>query len=338
MTPAALGKNCEGEERPSNEDGEMTRTGADRNEDSIPTQTGGKGEPNSPAELGPRDWLQTLKRTVVEMKRDRVTLTAGGLAYYWFLSLFPALIAAVGLVALLKLDPGLVQDILNGIKKALPPGASGVLSDAVNSATRSSTGAGRAAIVGLVIAVWSASSGMGALQDGLNVAYDVPEDRKFLAKRLVGILMLLVMLVLGVIPAALILFWKPLGDFFDGFVPLPGGLFDILWIATIAVVALVGLGLMFSALYFLGPKRKSPRWQWVSPGGIIGVLIWLVATIAFQLYVTQFGKYAQTYGALAGVVILVLWLFLTALAVLIGGEFNAELERQAAIRRGDTSG
>jgi membrane protein len=311
----------------------MPEGDAERKENSIPSQRGGVGEPDSPTDLGPRDWFQTLKRTVAEMKQDRVTLTAGGLAYYWFLSLFPALIAAVGMVALLKLDPGIVQDILNGIKQALPPGASGVLSDAVSSATQSSTGAGRAAVIGLVIALWSASSGMGALQDGLNVAYDVPEDRKFLPKRFIGIIMLLVMLILGVIPAALILFWKPLGNLVDGFVPLPGGLFDILWIAVIAVVALLGLGLMFSALYFLGPKRKSPRWQWVSPGGIIGVVIWLVATIAFQLYVTQFGKYAQTYGALAGVVILVLWLFITALALLIGGELNAELERQAAIRR-----
>jgi membrane protein len=317
------------------EDRQMSRNDTEKGAP-VPTQSGGTGEPDSPTDLGARDWFQTLKRTVTEMKQDRVTLTAGGLAYYWFLSLFPALIAAVGMVAILKLDPGIVQDILNGIKKALPPGASGVLSDAVSSATQSSTGAGRAAIVGLVIALWSASSGMSALQDGLNVAYDVPEDRKFLAKRFVGILMLLVMLVLGVIPAALILFWKPMGTFVDGFVPLPGGLFDILWIVVIGIVALVGLGLMFSALYFLGPKRKSPRWQWVSPGGIVGVVIWVAATVAFQLYVTQFGKYAETYGALAGVVILILWLFITALAVLIGGELNAELERQAAIRQGET--
>jgi membrane protein len=101
-------------------------------------------------------------------------------------------------------------------------------------------------------------------------------------------------------------------------------------------VAIIALSLMFAALYFLGPKRQGPKWKWVSPGGIIAVIIWLVATVAFQFYVTQFGKYAETYGALAGVVILILWLFITALAVLIGGELNAELERQAAIRRGET--
>jgi membrane protein len=178
----------------------MSRTQQEQTEDQIPVQTGDKKEPDSPTDLGKRDWLSTLKRTAKEMKQDRVTLTAGGLAYYWFLSLFPALIAAVGLIALLQLDPKVVQDILNGIKQALPPGAAGVLSDAVESATNSSTGAGRAAIIGLVVAVWSASSGMGALQDGLNVAYDVPEDRKFLAKRLIAVLMLVVTLLLGVVP------------------------------------------------------------------------------------------------------------------------------------------
>jgi membrane protein len=315
----------------------MSRTQEEQTEDQVPVQTGDKGEPDSPTDLGKRDWLSTLKRTAKEMKQDRVTLTAGGLAYYWFLSLFPALIAAVGLIALLQLDPKVVEDILNGIKQALPPGAAGVLSDAVESATKSSTGAGRAAIIGLVVAVWSASSGMGALQDGLNVAYDVPEDRKFVAKRLIAILMLVVTLLLGVVPAALILFWKPLGNTVDQFVPLPGAVFDVLWIVAIAVVAIIALSLMFAALYFLGPKRQGPKWKWVSPGGIVAVIIWLVATIAFQFYVTEFGKYAKTYGALAGVVILILWLFITALAVLIGGELNAELERQAAIRRGEES-
>ncbi|MDQ3661488.1 MAG: YihY/virulence factor BrkB family protein [Actinomycetota bacterium] len=315
----------------------MTRTNAENSEDAVPTQAGGVGEPDSPTELGPRDWFQTLKRTAVEMKQDRVTLTAGGLAYYWFLALFPALIGAVGMIALLQLDPRVVQDILDGIRSALPPGASSVLSDAVNSATESSTGAGRAAIIGLVIALWSASSGMGALQDGLNVAYDVPEDRKFLPKRAIGILMLLLMLLFGVVPATLILFWKPLGEFVNGLVPLPSALFDIIWLVAIGAVAIMSLSVMFAALYFLGPKRPSPRWQWVSPGGIIAVLIWLAATVAFQFYVTEFGKYAKTYGALAGVVILILWLFITALAVLIGGELNAELERQAAIRREKTS-
>lgn len=299
----------------------------------VPPASNEPPGPTKPTELGGRGFMASVRRAVKEMKQDRVTLTAGSLAYYWFLALFPALIALIGVIVLVQLDPSVVTQLVDAVKTALPGGASTVITDAVENASQSQSGGTIAAIIGVALALWSATSGMGALQDGLNIAYDVPEDRKFIAKRLMAIPMLLSLLVFGAPAAALLIFRKPLGDAIQEYVPLvPATLFDIVWTAAIVLVAVIFVGLMFSALYYLGPKRANPHWRWVSPGGIIGTLIWLLASFGLSFYISAgLGSYSETYGSLAGVVLLILWLYLTGLALLIGGELNAELERQAAM-------
>jgi membrane protein len=282
----------------------------------VPSQKSGGPGPDSPLDLQPRDWKSTGKRTLKEIKDDRVTLIAAGMAYYFFLAIFPALIALVGVFGIAHINP---SGFIDSIRSALPGGAGTALTKAIAHADKPSKGASLiAAIGGIVLAVFSASSGMVALQKGLNVAYDVSEDRKFLKARVIALVLLVAMLLLGGVPSPLFTFGE-------------STIFTVIGY----IVSIIAVVVLFSVFYYLAPNRESPSWQWVSTGGIVGTLLWILASIALGIYVGNFNSYSKTYGPLAGVIVLILWLYLSSLAVLIGGELNAELERQAA--RGPTA-
>lgn len=281
----------------------------------IPTQQKGSPGPDSPLELPAPDWRDTLVRTVKEIKGDRVTLVAAGMAYYFFLAIFPGLIAAVGILGLIDVSDAFLDEVTSSITSTLPGDAGAILTTALNDAQSAPEGASLiAAFFGIAVALWSASSGMVALQSGMNIAYDIPEDRTFVMKRLVAFALIVVTGVLGAVPT----------PFFSG----DSTFFSILgWLVT--AVALI---VMFAIFYAIGPKRETPHWKWVSPGGLVGATIWAIAAIALSIYVGGLGNYSKTYGELGGVVVLILWLYLSALSILIGGELNAELERQSALR------
>lgn len=291
--------------------------------------------PDNPLELGGRAWRETLRRSLRKFGRDRCSMSAGSLAYHWFLALFPAIIALLGLLALVHAGGGLVQHLVHALRTALPSGAAGVFIAAVQAATKRASGPAITVIVGLLVAVWSASAAMTALQTALDIAYEVPKDRKFAAKRLRALVMMLVTLVLGGLGAALLVFGAPIGAGIAQHLPIHGLTFTVVWTVLRWLVTIVVITALFSFFYFYAPNRESPRWQWVSAGGLLATFIFLAASVGFSFYVTRLGSYAKTYGAFAGVAILIFWFYLTGLAVLLGGEINAELEREATARGAD---
>ncbi len=286
----------------------------------------------SPTRLTRSEWRAAGKGALAHTKADRVNVVGGSLAYRWFLSMFPALIALLGVTSLLQLPSSVVDRLIHGAASALPSGASGVLTSAIRHAQHRASGALVATIIAAAVALFSATSSMTVLQTGLDMAYEIPSDRKFLAKRLVALELMVAVAVLGGAASALIVLGAQIGHGIGGFVPIGGSLFDAVWTAVRWIAAVVLVCLLFSFIYWIGPNRESPRWQWLTPGAVVGTLLWVLVSLAFSFYTSSFGSYGKTYGAFAGVAILILWLYATGAVVLLGAELNAELERTRAGR------
>jgi membrane protein len=284
----------------------------------------------SPAKLTKGEWKVSLKAALRHAKDDRLNIVAGSLAYRWFLSLFPTLIALLGVSALIHLAPSIVDKLIHGAAIALPAGASGVVTSALRHATTRTSGALGAVVLASVVALWSATSSMTVLQAGLDMAYEIPEDRKFVAKRLVALGLMVVVAILGGAASALIVFGPQLGHAIQGAAPVAGTAFVVAWTIVRWAAAVILVTLLMAVIYWVGPNRESPRWKWLSPGALIATGLWVAASLAFSYYTSSFGSYGKTYGAFAGVAILIFWLYVTGAVVLLGAEINAELERRQA--------
>jgi membrane protein len=278
---------------------------------------------DTPQEIPAKGWKDIAKRTGKEVKADQVPLLAAGVAFYTLLALFPAIIAGVSIYGLVA-DPQTVRDQINQLANTLSPETAKLIGQQIQQVTSSAGGAlGFATILGILTALWSASSGMKALITGVNLAYDETEGRKFVKLRGLSILMTVGAMVLLGVALALIV----------GFPAVPDSWPTVLqWAAAILRFVLLAVLLMagLAALYRYAPDRDKPKWGWASPGSVVATVLWVLASVGFSIYVNAFGNYNKTYGALAGVIILTFWLYLTAFVVLVGAELNAEMELQTA--------
>jgi membrane protein len=305
-------------------------------DEALPPLSQVEGGPDNPLEIGATGWKNTLKRSVKKFSLDRCTMAAGSLAYHWFFALFPAVVAAIGVISLVKLDQAQLDHLINGLGQALPGGASEVFKTAIMQAGKKSSGAQTTVILGTLLAIWSASGGMVALETALDVAYEVPKSAKFIKKRLKSFVLILCTVVFGGLSSIFIVEGAPLGHSLSNLIGIHGIGFTIVWTVVRWVLTIILVSLLFSCYYYFGPNREIPSWKWVSPGGVVGTIIFLAASLGFSFYVSEFGNssYSKTYGSLAGVALLIFWLYLAGIAVLLGGEINAESERQAAAEAG----
>ncbi|HVE75726.1 MAG TPA: YihY/virulence factor BrkB family protein [Actinomycetota bacterium] len=302
----------------------------------IPAPSAGEADKESPRELTKQDWKLVLKRTAAEMKNDHGTLIGAGVAFYWFLAIFPGLIAAVGILDLVDAGSALTNGIQDVIRSALPGEAAQILTKAVSGAASGKERASLiATLIGIALALWSASTGMVALQAGLDVSYDVKVERTFFKKRLYGVLLVIMTAVFGGLAAGLLIFGKPSSRWIIENLPA-GRAFGVAWDLFRWGVALVGLIVLVATYYYFGPNRRKPSWQWITPGGILATVGWLLVSKIFSFYVRTFGEesYAQTYASLVGVVVLLFWMYLSVLVILLGAELNGQLERRNAERSG----
>jgi membrane protein len=280
-------------------------------------------EADKPSEIPARGWWQVVRRAWKEAKADQVPLLAAGVAFFGFLALFPAVAAAVltyGLVA----DPAQIRQQADELGSAMPAAGRDLLLqqiDALVSAPRQSLGIGLA--IAVVAALWSASGGVGNMLTAVNIAYDEDETRGFVRRKGLALLLTLGSIVFVLLAVALFSVGAAIGD--DVATPI-----RIALTVGRLLLAIVLITIVLAVIYRVGPDRDAPKMRWVSIGAAVATVIWLVASIGFSLYVETFGNYAKTYGSLAAIVILMLWLWISAYAILLGAEINAEAEQQTA--------
>jgi membrane protein len=284
----------------------------------------GRGrEAGAPQEIPPKGWKDIAKRTLKEVKQDQVTLLGAGVAFYSLLALFPAVIAGVSIYGLVA-DPATVQDQISRLTEILSPETAKIIGTQLEQVTSGAGGAlGLATVIGILTALWSASSGMKAMVTGVNLAYDETEGRRFVKLRGLSILLTLGAMVLMGLALALIVGFPAVADSWPVALRWTAGILRWVLLAALLIAAL-------AVLYRFAPDRDEPRWTWVSWGSGVATVLWILASIGFSVYANSFGNYNKTYGALAGVIILMFWLYLTAVIVLVGAELNTEMELQTA--------
>jgi membrane protein len=278
----------------------------------------------SSAQLRGSGWRQSVVQVRRNAARDRCGTTAVSLAYQSFLALLSTVIALLGLSGLAHMAPSTVHRLADGVSKALPAGASGALTQAISAAASQSFRASLIALIaGLVLALSTASGAVAVLQTALDAAYGRPAGKTPLARRLRALPVLVAAAVLGGLACALLVFGQPVGAEIAGHVGITGTAFVAGWTFVRWVAAVAATSVLLTVCYH-GP---SHRWRWLSAGGLAATGVFLVACIAASFYVARLGSFGRPYGALAGPVILALWLYLAGLAILIGAELNGESAR-----------
>jgi membrane protein len=299
--------------------------------DNEPSRSREDRAPEGPTDLKREAWGKVLKRTIAAFRKNNLTVWAAALTYYGVLSIFPALLALVSILGLI--GKSATQPLINNLSSVASGPAKQIITSAIQNLQSGRGGAGVLFVVALAGALWSASGYVAAFMQGSNVIYGVGEGRpiwKTVPTRLLTTLVLLLLLALAAVGVT----------FTGGLATQAGKLLGAgssavtIWDIAKWPVILAILMTMLSILYWASPNVKHPRFRWVSAGGILGVVVSIIASAGFALYVANFASYNKTYGAFGGVIVFLVWLWISNIAILLGAEFNAELERGRQIHAG----
>jgi membrane protein len=286
--------------------------------------------PERPTQLPGGSWWAAVKRTVREFQVDSLSDRAAALTYYSVLSIFPALLVVISLVDLAGAST--IQTLLANLGQVAPGSVNLILATAIENLQRTRGSAGVLALIGLAVALWSASNYIAAFMRASNAIYDVPEGRPVWKTLPIRIAVTVVVMVLLAVSAVAVVATGGLADRIGRLLGL-GSAVVTAWDLAKWPVLLLLVSFMFALLYWASHNAKQP-FRWVTPGGILAVVVWVLASAGFAVYVANFGSYNKTYGSLAGVIVFLVWLWLSNTAILLGAELNAELERGRAIAAG----
>ncbi len=306
-----------------------TKTGDDNPYDlSAPPPDAG---PDSPTELKGKGLVAALKRTFKQFSQDNLSDWAAALTYYGVLSIFPGLLVIVSLLGLLSRNGQ--KSVQDAVHQLAPNAQLQNLVNTVLTQVKDPGKAGFAAILGIVLAFWSASGYIAAFMRASNAVYDVPEGRPIWKTLPIRVGVTAVVGVMLIASAAIVIFTGDLARIVGDKIGL-GSAAVTAWSIAKWPVLLILVSLMFAILYWASPNAKTGTFRWVSPGGIFAVLLWIVASAAFALYLANFANYNKTYGTLGGVIAFLVWMWISNIAILLGAEFDAELQRGRAIAAG----
>jgi membrane protein len=287
----------------------------------------------APTDLSRKDWLAIFQRAVKESIDDGLPMIASALAYSSFLAIPSVLLLTVGLFTLFA-SPDTIRELIDRLSTFMPGDAAQLLGESLQRLEQQPSTGIVMATVGLVLALWSATSAMTTYMAAVNIAYDREDDRGFARKRLVAILMAAA-IAGAVLLVGLLLVFGPYVERWVGDVLGLEGVTSWLWWVVQWPLLVAGLLAAFAVVLHFAPAGKRPPWQWFTPGALVALVVWLVASVGFALYTGLFGSYNKTWGSLSAVIVTLVWLWLTGLALLFGGEVNAEAERSRELRTRD---
>lgn len=287
--------------------------------------------PDSPTELPKPSLKAVLRRALQEFRHDNLTVLAAALTYYAILSIFPGMVVLVSVLGLLGRHTA--EQLVNNVGAVAPGSVQNMARTIVTTAQSHKASAGLGTVIGVLVALWSASGYVNAFMRASNIIYDIGEGRPYVKKASIRLAVTIAAVLLLVLAAFIVIVSGPVASQIGNLLGI-GGTAVLIWNIVKWPVLIVLVSALLAILFWASPNAKQGGIKWVSPGGLIAVLIWLVVSALFAVYVTNFSSYANTYGSLAGVIIFLVWLWLTNISILLGAEVNAELDHARAMAEG----
>jgi membrane protein len=301
-------------------------------EKKLPDRPTADEGPKSPSGLPRRSWWRALRRAVVQADEDKVTTWAGALTYYGILSIFPGLLVLISVLRLA--GDGVMRAILKNLTATAPGPTRSVVTAAITNLEQGQQStAGLLAVIGVLVALWSSSSYIGSFMDAANAIFDVPEGRPIWKRLPIRLAITVVAGIIVLAASVTVVVTGGLARQLGSLIGAEGGTVAVWDVAKWPVLVVV-VGILFAILYWAAPNAKQGGFRWVTPGSALATLMWVAASAGFAFYVARFNSYNKTYGSLAAIIVFLVWLWISNLALLLGAEFDAELQRERAAAAG----